>query len=122
MRYTGVYLQGKTKFNWKEALILNPVAAVLPLLPLILPIAWVAISLWGIARLQTLLSITPTLQTEQQNSFQEDLESPSDLEYDHVILPRRDVFYHWVRLVQGDSALLGRSTNVVQVLGTVTVR
>lgn len=116
-----MYLQGKTKFNWQEVLILNPVAAALPLLPLILPLVWVSITLWGVARLQTLLSITPLLQMEQQKSFQEDLESPSDLACDHIVLPRRDVFYHWLKLIQGDSALLGRSTNVVQVLGTVTV-
>lgn len=101
---------------------MNPVAAALPLLPLILPIVWLAVSLWGVARLQTLLSIAPILQAEQQKSFQEDLESPSDLVCDHIVLPRRDVFYHWLRLVQGDATLLGRSTNVVQVLGTVTVR
>uniref|UniRef100_A0A336MG02 CSON001119 protein n=1 Tax=Culicoides sonorensis TaxID=179676 RepID=A0A336MG02_CULSO len=121
LRYTGVYLQGKTQFNWTEVFIVNPVAATLPLLPLILPIVWVAISLWGMARLQTILSVAPILNNnEQQKSFQEDLESPSDLECDHIVLPRRDVFYHWLNLIMGDSALLGRSTNVVQVLGTVT--
>lgn len=93
----------------------------LPILPLVYPIIWTLINVWGMARIQTLLAIPPPiLQTEQQKSFQEDLDTPT-FDYDHIVLPRKDVLYHWLEILKGSSNLLGRSTNVVQVLGTVTV-
>lgn len=120
LRYTGVYFEGKRHFNWKEVFLESAISCVLPILPLVYPIIWTSINLWGMARLQTALSIPHSmLQSEQQKSFQEDLDTPT-LDLDRLKLPRKNVFYHWLQLIKGDSKLLGRSTNVVQVLGTVT--
>lgn len=81
---------------------------------------WIAINLWGIARLQTLLSIPqPNLISDDQKSFQEDLDTPT-YDWEKVILPARQVLWHWCELWHGDSQLLGRSANVVQVLGSIT--
>lgn len=120
LRYSGTYSQGKTGFHWREAFIESPVSAVLPILPLIYPIIWITINLWGMARLETILAIPkPLIQTEHQKSFQEDLDTPT-LDFDHIHLPHKNVFYHWLELLAGNPNLLGRSTNIVQVLGTVT--
>lgn len=84
------------------------------------PFMWIAINLWGIARLQTLLAIPqPNLISDDQKSFQEDLDTPT-YEWEKVILPARQVLWHWCELWRGDSQLLGRSANVVQVLGSIT--
>lgn len=81
---------------------------------------WIAINLWGIARLQTLLAIPqPNLISDDQKSFQEDLDTPT-YDWEKVVLPARQVLWHWCELWRGDSQLLGRSANVVQVLGSIT--
>lgn len=120
LRYTGTYVQGKTGFHWREAFVESPVASILPILPLVYPIIWTLTNLWGMARLETILKMPKTmLQTERQRSFQEDLDTPT-MDLDHIHLPHKNVLYHWIQLLNGSSHLLGRSTNVVQVLGTVT--
>lgn len=90
------------------------------------PIMWIAINLWGVARLQTLLStrradLQPHGETHQNAAatFQEDLDSPS-YDWEKEPLPRSVIVYHWVALWKGNSQLLGRSANVVQVLGSIT--
>uniref|UniRef100_A0A182QD36 Cation-transporting P-type ATPase C-terminal domain-containing protein n=1 Tax=Anopheles farauti TaxID=69004 RepID=A0A182QD36_9DIPT len=120
LRNVGLYLQGKLPTNWMNVLLLNPTAAVLPLLPLIFPLLWVSINLWGVARLETLLSIPQAVMRAQaQKSYAEDLDTPT-CDLDHVKLPRRTVFFYWWQLLKGRAELLGRSASVVQVLGTIT--
>ncbi|XP_053678100.1 transmembrane protein 94 [Anopheles nili] len=120
LRNVGLYLQGKLPTDWMNVFLLNPTAAVLPLLPLLFPILWVSINLWGVARLETLLSIPQAVMRAQaQKSFAEDLDTPT-CDLDHVKLPRRTVFFYWWQLLKGRSELLGRSASVVQVLGTIT--
>ncbi|XP_058443987.1 transmembrane protein 94 isoform X3 [Malaya genurostris] len=120
LRYLGFYFNGKVPTNWRNVFLLNPSAALLPLLPLVFPLLWITINLWGTARLETLLSIPQSIMRKAaQKSFQEDLDTPTgDLE--HVELPRRLVAYYWWQLFLGRSELLSRSANVVQVLGTIT--
>lgn len=60
-----------------------------------------------------------TTKLEQQRSFQEDLDTPT-LECETSKLPFKEVFFNWIRLWRGYSMLLGRSSNVVQVLGSIT--
>ncbi|XP_035791329.1 transmembrane protein 94-like isoform X2 [Anopheles albimanus] len=120
LRCGGLYFHGKLATDWLNVLVLNPTAAVLPILPLVFPLLWVSINLWGVARLETLLA-TPhaVMRAQAQKSFQEDLDTPTG-DLDHVQLPRQTVLHYWWQLVQGRSQLLGRSANVVQVLGTIT--
>lgn len=71
-------------------------------------------------RLQTLLAIPqPIVNTDEQQSFQEDLDTPT-YEWEKTKLPEKQILYHWFALWQGNSNLLGRSANVVQVLGSIT--
>ncbi|XP_037936476.1 transmembrane protein 94 isoform X2 [Teleopsis dalmanni] len=106
--------------HWKYILFESPAAAVIPLLPLIFPIMWISMNLWGIARLQCFIK-TPQalLPKHMQTSFEEDLDTPT-YDYDNIKLMRSHVFYNWMKLWNGDSQLLARSANVVQVLGSIT--
>ncbi|XP_062539396.1 transmembrane protein 94 isoform X2 [Armigeres subalbatus] len=120
LRYLGYYLNGKLPTNWMNVFLLNPSAALLPVLPLMFPLLWITINLWGTARLETLLSIPQSvMRAEAQKSFQEDLDTPTG-DLDLVKLPRRIIAYFWWQLFRGRSELLSRSANVVQVLGTIT--
>ncbi|KAL9880064.1 transmembrane protein 94 isoform X1 [Glossina fuscipes] len=106
--------------TWKYTLIESSVAAVIPLLPLIFPLMWISMNLWGIARLQCFLKTPQLLLTKDPNkSFEEDLDTPT-FDYENISLHRSKVFQYWVKLWQGDSELLPRSANVVQVLGSIT--
>ncbi|XP_055633358.1 transmembrane protein 94 isoform X2 [Toxorhynchites rutilus septentrionalis] len=120
LRYFGFYFNGKVPTSWSNIFLLNPSAALLPILPLIFPILWITINLWGTARLEALLSIPQAVMRAQaQKSFQEDLDTPTG-DLDHAKLPRRMVAHYWWQLFVGRSELLSRSANVVQVLGTIT--
>lgn len=111
---------GSAPNHWKDLFLELPVCAVLPILPLVFPVMWISINLWGIARLETLLTIPqPSPKTDPEKSFEVDLDTPT-FESATTVLPSRDVFVNWIGLWQGDSHLLGRSANVVQVLGSIT--
>lgn len=124
--------------HWVDIFVVLPISSILPILPLMFPILWISVNLWGVARLQTLLAMphvepqVPTddehnneehLEHQQQqqkaSSFQEDLDTPT-YDWEKAPLPRDAVFYHWLALWRGNSHLLGRSANVVQVLGSIT--
>jgi hypothetical protein len=122
MNYSDYALKGKIEFHWREIFLDLPSAAVLPILPLIFPMIWISINLWGVARLETLLTLPqPILQIDHQKSYNEDLDTPTYDLLENVSLPRRTVFRNWFNLIRvGSSNLLGRSSNIVQVLGSIT--
>lgn len=115
-----LYVDRLDQLKWLNLFFELPLCAILPVIPMMFPVMWISINLWGIARLETHLA-QPTASTkfEQQRSFQEDLDSPT-LECETAKLPFKEVFFNWLLLWRGYSMLLGRSSNVVQVLGSVT--
>ncbi|XP_055549680.1 transmembrane protein 94 isoform X2 [Wyeomyia smithii] len=120
LRYLGFYFNGKVPTNWRNVFLLNPSAALLPILPLVFPFLWTTVNLWGTARLEALLSVPQSvMRAAAHKSFQEDLDTPTG-DLDHVKLPRRLVGYYWWQLFFGRAELLSRSANVVQVLGSIT--
>ncbi|XP_052850994.1 LOW QUALITY PROTEIN: transmembrane protein 94 [Drosophila gunungcola] len=120
LRLHGYGLPTDEKHNWRFVLIESPAAAIIPLLPLIFPLMWISMNLWGIARLQCFLK-TPqaSLEKSTSKSFEEDLDTPS-YDYQNVSLLRSNVFRIWMQLWRGDSELLPRSANLVQVLGSIS--
>ncbi|KAH8328098.1 hypothetical protein KR067_003960 [Drosophila pandora] len=108
------------KHNWRFLLIESPASAIIPLLPLIFPLMWISMNLWGIARLQCFLK-TPQAAVEKSTSksFEEDLDTPS-YDYQNVSMLRSNVFRIWLEMWRGDSELLPRSANLVQVLGSIS--
>lgn len=108
------------QLKWMNLFIELPVCAILPVIPMMFPVMWISINLWGIARLEThLAQPQSTTKLDQQRSFQEDLDTPT-LEFETAKLSFKEVLSNWIRLWRGYSMLLGRSSNVVQVLGSVT--
>lgn len=106
--------------KWMNLFIELPLCAILPVIPMMFPVLWISINLWGIARLETHLAQPhATTKLEQQRSFQEDLDTPT-LECETAQLPFKEILFNWIRLWRGYSMLLGRSSNVVQVLGSIT--
>lgn len=110
--------------DWEDLFLLNPVSVLIPLLPLIFPILWIGLNLWGLAKLETLISIPAKPfddggETDSHKSFQEDLDTPI-VDWDNMKLPFRSNMGNFLGLVQGSGYLLGRSANVVQVLGSIT--
>lgn len=115
-----VYDDRPLPLKWMDLFIESTVSAILPILPLAFPLMWIAINLCGIAMLQTHISQPqPHTKAEQQRSFQEDLDTPT-FEYEAVQLPFRDVLKNWTNVWRGYCMLLGRSANIVQVLGSIT--
>ncbi|XP_030383039.1 transmembrane protein 94 isoform X2 [Scaptodrosophila lebanonensis] len=106
--------------NWVSVLVESPAAAVIPLLPLIFPLMWISMNLWGVARLQCFLK-TPQaiLEKTATKSFEEDLDTPS-YDYDNISLLRSNVLRTWIDLWRGNCELLPRSANLVQVLGSIS--
>ncbi|XP_017061107.2 transmembrane protein 94 isoform X2 [Drosophila ficusphila] len=120
LRLHGYGLPTDEKHNWRFVLIESPAAAIIPLLPLIFPLMWISMNLWGIARLQCFLK-TPQapLERSSSKSFEEDLETPF-YNYQNVSILRSNVLRIWMDLWRGDSELLPRSANLVQVLGSIS--
>ncbi|XP_030557326.1 transmembrane protein 94-like isoform X2 [Drosophila novamexicana] len=121
LRLHGYGLATDEKHNWRHVLIGSPAAAVIPLLPLVFPLLWISMNLWGIARLQCFLK-TPQaiLEKTTSKSFEDlDIDTPG-YDYDSISLMRSNVLRIWTQLWQGDSELLPRSANLVQVLGSIS--
>ncbi|XP_034126448.1 transmembrane protein 94 isoform X2 [Drosophila guanche] len=120
LRLHGYGLPTDEQHNWRFVLIESPAAAIIPLLPLIFPLMWISMNLWGIARLQCFLK-TPQVASERSptKSFEEDLDSPS-YNYENISMLRSNVLRIWMQLWRGDSELLPRSANLVQVLGSIS--
>jgi hypothetical protein len=120
LRLSGLYLSGRRRHSWEDFLVLN-CAVLIPLLPFLFPTLWQLLNLWGAASLETLLNMPqPLMHVEKSKSFQQDLDTPT-FELDSPILSKREVFTNWTSLVKGNADLLARSTNIVQVLGSMTV-
>lgn len=120
--FDSYYIIGKIHHsNWSNIAVLNCVSALISLLPLIFPIFWILIHHWGTARLETLLSIPqPLLQVEKTKSSPEMMDTPTSGDMDLPIIPRREVCFNFLRLLNGSCELLSRSTNIIQVLGSIS--
>lgn len=121
-----VFTHHKDDVDWADMFLLSPVSALIPLLPLLFPVLWIALNLWGMAKLETLTAIPKPFsegtEGESHKSFQEDddLDTPVGVDWDNMKLPFRSNMGNFLGLVRGSGYLLGRSANVVQVLGSIT--
>lgn len=121
-----VFTHHQEDIHWQDMFLLHPVAVILPLLPLLFPVLWIALNLWGMAKLETLISMPKEfdegMDKESRKSFQEeedDLDTPI-VDWDNMKLPFRANMGNFLGLVRGSAHSLGRSANVVGVLGSIT--
>lgn len=120
--FDSYYIKGKIHHtNWYSPAVLNCVSSLISLLPLIFPLIWINLHHWGTARLETLLSIPqPLMQVEKAKTSPEMLDTPTSGDLDLPIIPRKQVWINYLRLLNGSCDLLGRSTNIIQVLGSIS--
>lgn len=120
--FDNYYIKGKLHYDsWYNIGVLNCVSALISLLPLIFPLIWINLHHWGAARLETLLSIPqPLMQREKTKASPEMMETPTSGELDLPIIPRKQVWFNYLRLLRGSCELLSRSTNIIQVLGSIS--
>ena len=52
--------------DWVEMLVLGPISLILPLLPLVFPVAWICLNSYGTARLTAVLHTTSSLKVNIQ--------------------------------------------------------
>lgn len=120
--FDNYYIKGKVHYtSWYNIGVLNCVSALISLLPLIFPLIWINLHHWGTARLETLLSIPqPLMQVEKTKASPEMMDTPTSGELDLPIIPRKQVWFNYLRLLNGSCELLSRSTNIIQVLGSIS--
>lgn len=122
-----VFTHHKEAIHWSEMFLLHPVAVLVPIQPLVFPVLWVGLKLWGLAKLETFISTPGRFEDvaaegmrSHKSSFQEDLDTPVGLDGEHMQLPFRSNMGNFLGLLRGSAHLLGRSANVVSVLGSIT--
>lgn len=106
--------------DWKRVCVLNCVSSLISLVPLIFPLLWINLHHWGTARLNTLLAIPQPLLQPEKTKRSPEIDTPTSGELDLPMIPRKQVFYNFIKIIMGSCDLLSRSTNIIQVLGSVT--
>lgn len=116
------FIRGKLLHKkWDEVLILNCVSSLLSLLPLIFPLLWINLHHWGSARLISLIAIPqPLFNQAEKSKGSPDMNTPTSGEFDVPLIPRWQVFCNYIKILMGSCDLLCRSSNIIQVLGSVT--
>lgn len=119
--FDSYFFKGKViHSDWKKVCILNCVSSLISLLPLIFPLLWINLHHWGTARLNTLMAIPQPLMQPEKSKGSPEMDTPTSGELDLPIIPRQQVFCNFFKILMGSCDLLSRSTNIIQVLGSVT--
>lgn len=119
--FDSYYIKGKLHHtSWYSPAALNCVSALISLLPLIFPLIWINLHHWGTARLETLLSIPQPLMQVEKVKASPEMDTPTSGDLDLPIIPRKQVLINYLRLLDGSCDLMSRSTNIIQVLGSIS--
>lgn len=122
--FDSYFIRGKQRHkkweDWAKACILNCVSSLISLLPLIFPLLWINLHHWGSARLNTLLEIPQPLVHKGNTKQSPEMDTPTSGDVDLPIIPRQKVFGNYIKILMGSCDLLSRSTNIIQVLGSVS--
>lgn len=122
--FDSYFIRGKLRHqkweDWAKACILNWVSCLISLLPLIFPLLWINLHHWGSARLATLISIPQPLMRVENSKGSPDINTPTSGDLDLPLIPRQKVFCNYIKILMGSCELLSRSTNIIQVLGSVS--
>ncbi|KAJ3644745.1 hypothetical protein Zmor_022452 [Zophobas morio] len=102
-----------------EMFLVVPAATILPLLPLIFPVAWNLLNYFGLARFQSILDISRHIETASDNPLEEDTEDTT-IDHSELTCRRQELWKNFVSIIKGKPELLVHSANILHVLGTVT--
>ncbi|XP_044272389.1 transmembrane protein 94 isoform X2 [Tribolium madens] len=99
--------------------LIVPISAILPLLPLIFPVAWNLLNYFGLARFRCILDISKKIEAYKDNPLEEDTET-STIDHQELKCRRRELWKNFVSIIKGQPDLLVHSANILHVLGSVT--
>lgn len=118
------YIEGKVKHTtWDLVAVRNIVSTWISLIPLIFPMIWINLHHWGTAKLETLMDIPQphTMADKSTKSSSELMDTPTSGELDLPEIPRKQIWMNFLRiLLNGSCNTLSRSTNIIQVLGSIS--
>ncbi|XP_067006534.2 endoplasmic reticulum magnesium-transporting P-type ATPase [Anabrus simplex] len=103
--------------HWTEMFLVLPVAATLPLLPLMFPMAWLALDWLGMGHIHALIHNTTHIQAPVDPFEETDLAEPQHAAPE---IRWKDVWHYSLKVFQGRGEILSRSANFLHVLGSVT--
>lgn len=106
------------RYSIDSTFLVGPTNVILPLLPLIFPLVWIILNNVGLARFKTIVDVTRNMQTKE-DPFDEDNDN-TIVEQIDLKIRSKDVWKNVIDVFMGRSNILGRSTNIVHVLGSVT--
>ena len=98
----------------------DPVTAVLPLLPLMLPLWWQLVNTAALANVLTIFRQAQTLTTMVSNDPFDDTVEPPDLEQEVVSVSLHTTWNTFCSCLLGKGEHLLRTENILHCLGTVT--
>lgn len=101
--------------------LLVPTNTILPLLPLVFPLAWNLINYLALARLWTIFDAYKEVDSLKHNPLEEDTENTISTQPE-IKCHRRALLKNFVSVVRGDPHIMVHSANILHVFGTVTVR
>ncbi|XP_054717326.1 transmembrane protein 94-like [Uloborus diversus] len=102
--------------EWTEHLLLRPVLAVLPLVPISLPTCWILLNAFGNSYL---LGMVKSLEHKKPVDPFDEIEEISSPSFEHK-LKWEDLKLLFCALLSGKGGYLWRTANLLQVLGSVT--
>ncbi|XP_034247469.1 transmembrane protein 94 isoform X2 [Thrips palmi] len=102
---------------WIEMILLQPIAVVLPLLPVVFPTVWLLLNCLGMARLLAILDVSPHDHNKCLDPF-EDVEA--EPQQNPIKLPWQSIRKHLLSVFLGSEPTLCRSANILHVLGSMT--
>lgn len=128
--------------HWTEMFILQPVCVILPLLPLVFPVAWFLLNAFGLTKIRAILQDSTLTQVCKRGGFKiflfsckltrhfvdcQVLDPFEDADVGETKQPALEYKYdelkrYFYDVVLGRGPFLTRSVNILHVLGSVTVR
>ncbi|XP_031353618.1 transmembrane protein 94 isoform X2 [Photinus pyralis] len=99
---------------WYELFLFVPVPLIIPLIPLVFPLAWNFLNIYGIARFKSVFDQTLTLQPN--DSFNEHGEV-DNFNYKSIY---KDIWTNFFKILDGKDGMLVHTANILHVMGSLT--
>ncbi|XP_050541863.1 transmembrane protein 94 isoform X2 [Daktulosphaira vitifoliae] len=98
--------------SWVVMFIVLPISIIIPLLPLMLPVAWILLNCYGNALLQS-----SSIVQINKDLFEE---TETEVKNNSLEISLKDLWGNFYSCILGNANFLHRSTNLLHVMGSVT--
>ncbi|XP_071964602.1 transmembrane protein 94-like isoform X2 [Antedon mediterranea] len=103
--------------DWPDMVLVLPIYAIMPLLPLFFPMCWVVINAYGVARL---VAVFNKALKKTREVLGDELEAEKEVNSDDYV-NWKEVWEHFKCIISGSSSCLPRTSNLFHALGSMTV-